>query len=369
MEEIRLLLTGEEEELNRFLERCYGHGRDFFPRHYPQLVPQATECSLILKSQGKIAGHVGTYPLELKVGPSTVVTGAIGGVAADPQVRGRGIMSKLMNRSIEIMEEKQMPLSVLWGDRQRYRNFGYETCGVKYQISFTRRSLERAGIKPIQLQEVDSQDPAVLEKVRQLHSTLPYRVERRYLELTLRRPGVRVFMADAGYLISMNEYRGDLVVQEVVSPSGRELELICGALDWTFGEEASLHLALEPIAFRLYYQAARSWSSAPQGMFKIINWPQLCEALVPYFAQAAKGLPAFELAIGCSWQEKVQVATVRWDGKTFTAAEGREAAEYVEFEAPKIAGMLLGGPFDISSLGLFGKLLPVPIHIPNIDHV
>ena len=49
MEEIRLLLTEEEEELNRFLERCYGHGRDFFPRNYPQLVPQATECSLILK--------------------------------------------------------------------------------------------------------------------------------------------------------------------------------------------------------------------------------------------------------------------------------------------------------------------------------
>ena len=96
MEEIRLLLTEEEEELNRFLERCYGHGRDFFPRNYPQLVPQATECSLILKSQGKIAGHVGAYPLELKVGPSTVLAGAIGGVAADPQARGKGVMSKLI---------------------------------------------------------------------------------------------------------------------------------------------------------------------------------------------------------------------------------------------------------------------------------
>lgn len=369
-EEIRLLKEGEQRELERFLERAYGHGRGFFSRNYPNLQPQATECSLVIKDQGEIVGHMGTYPLKLVVGPSTILTGAIGGVAADPKARGKGYMSSLMERSLQIMAEKKMPLSVLWGDRQRYNHYGYETCGRKFYLELNRRSQNRAGVKPLEIQEVDPQDPAVLAKVHKLHSILQYRVERNYLAQLLTRPGVRVFMGEEGYLISRKEFSGDLVVQEVVSPTGREAELVLGAMDWAFAESASVELeAIATPAQKRLYQAANYWTAAPQGMFRIINWPDLCEALSPYFAQAAKGLPAFELAIGCLWQEELQVATISWDGSSFTSARGKKAEQYIELEEPQLVGALLGGPFATSGLGLFGRLLPVPVHISNLDHV
>lgn len=369
-EEIRLLKGEEREELERFLERAYGHGRGFFPRNYPNLWPQATECSLIIKSQGEIVGHVGTYPLKLVIGPTTILAGAIGGVAAAPKARGRGYMSSLMESSLEIMAEKKMPLSVLWGDRQRYNHFGYETCGQKYYLELNRRSLERAGAKPADVREVDPEDPAVLAEVQRLHSTLICRVERNFFQLLLTRPGVRVFMGDGGYLISRGEYSGDLVLQEVVSPTGREPELVLGAMNWAFAQKASLELeTISTPAQRRLYEASNYWTAAPQGMFRIINWPDLCQALAPYFAQVAKGLPAFELAIGCTWHGETQVATISWDSAKFTTSQGRVADKYVELEAPELAGALWGGPFERRSLGLFGKLLPVPVHIPNIDHV
>ena len=156
----------------------------------------------------------------------------------------------------------------------------------------------------------------------------------------------------------------------MVSPSAKEAELILGAMNWAFAEEASLEM--EPITSPSHghlIAATSSWRIVPQGMFRIINWSDLCESLSPYFAGEAKGLPAFELAIGCAWKESKQIATLSWDGSRFTTCPGKETDQYIELEEPQLVATLFGGPYAANNLGLLGKLLPVPIHIPNIDHV
>ncbi len=367
---MKFLRADEYQELMRFLERAYGHGRGFFVRSSPRLRVEAEESSLILRSQDKIVGHVGIYPLELVVGPSTITAGGIGAVGVDPRARGRGYMSNLMERSIQIMEERKIPLSVLWGNRQRYMHFGYEVCGQKYQLEFDRRSMPRAGIEPSDVEEVDPCDEAVIEKIRELHATLNYRVARHALDLLLSKPKVRVFMGEEGYLISVNEYKGDLILQEVVSPVAKEAELILGAMDWAFAEKSSLEMELITTPSQKQLLAAtNSWRIVPQGMFRIVNWPDLCEALSPYFAQEAKDFPAFELAISCAWKGSKQIATLSWDGSRFTTCSGKETEQYIELDEPQLVATLFGGPYAATNLGLFGKLLPVPIHIPNIDHV
>ncbi len=367
---MRFLRADEYQELMRFLERAYGHGRGMFIRSSPRLRVEAEDSSLILKSEDKIVGHVGIYPLELVIGPSTITAGGIGAVGVDPRTRGKGYMSSLMERSIQIMEERKFPLSVLWGNRQRYMHYGYEVCGQKYHLEFDRRSMARAGIEPVEVEEVDPCDETVIEKIRKLHAILSCRVARHSLDLLLSKPKVRVFMGEEGYLISVNEYKGDLVLQEVVSPAAKEAELILGAMDWTFAEKASLEMeAITSPSHRHLLAATNSWRIVPQGMFRIINWPDLCEALSPYFAQEAKGLPAFELAIGCTWKKSRQIATLSWDGSRFTTCPGKETEQYIELEEPQLVATLFGGPYAADNLGLFGMLLPVPIHIPNIDHV
>lgn len=369
---VRFVTKDEISRLQRFLERSYGHGRDFFLRYHPELQEIAPTCSLIVDAKGSMAAHVGVYPLKLRVGPSTVTCGGIGGVATAIDHRGRGLMSYLMHESFRHMRDQGWSLSVLWGDRQRYQHFGYQTCGAKYNLRFNRRSLQRAHVKPsTSVEEVDKSSPEVLSHLEKLSAEIDFGVEREQLELLLSRPSVRVFIGHEGYLISMREHSGDLEVTEVISPSGSEAELIYGALEWTFGNAANVELAGAQTerAARLS-RACNYWSVSPQGMFRIINWPQLLKELTPFLAVRATGLPAFCMSIGCRWQDSVEQATIHWDGAQLSVSSGRHASEYVELENPDLTGLLLGGPFwGTTQLGMCGRLLPIPIHIPIIDHV
>ncbi len=108
----------------------------------------------------------------------------------------------------------------------------------------------------------------------------------------------------------------------------------------------------------------------PQGMFRIIHWPRLLTALRPILIERAWDLSDFSIAIGCKWQPDVEVATVIWDGSNMQVSEGRHCDEYVEVDGRLLISLLLGRPcLDYKPLGLFGRLLPVPLHIPIQDHV
>ncbi|NQS89615.1 GNAT family N-acetyltransferase [Patescibacteria group bacterium] len=71
---------------------------------------------------------VGIFPLTGVVGDAEIRIGGIGGVATLPEFRGKGYMSNLMECSIQKMTEDKYSISILWGDRQRYTNFGKEDC-------------------------------------------------------------------------------------------------------------------------------------------------------------------------------------------------------------------------------------------------
>ena len=67
---------------------------------------------------------MGIFPLTGVVGDAEIRIGGIGGVATLPEFRGKGYMSNLMECSIQKMTEDKYSISILWGDRQRYANFG-----------------------------------------------------------------------------------------------------------------------------------------------------------------------------------------------------------------------------------------------------
>ncbi|MGI6082338.1 MAG: GNAT family N-acetyltransferase [Limnochordia bacterium] len=369
---VRFVTRDEIDRLQRFLERSYGHGRDFFLRYYPELQEIAPECSMVIEADAGIAAHVGVYPMTLRVGPSTIRCGGIGGVATAVDQRGRGLMSRLMLEATKHMRERGWSLSVLWGDRQRYQHFGYQTCGIKYNMFISRRSLQRAHVRPAaSVEEVDKSSPGVIRRLEEMSATIQFGVKRRHLPLVLSRPTVRVFMGDEGYLISLKDRSGDLEVTEVFSNTGAEAELIHGALDWSFGNGANVELSAaqtEPCV-RLG-QVCNYWRVTPQGMFRIINWPRLAQELAPFLSTRVAGLRPFDISIGCRWEESTEWATVEWDGAELSVRPGRYAREHVELCNPRLSGQLFGGPFgDTRQLGMFGHLLPVPIHIPNIDHV
>ena len=370
--EVRALRSDEYESLMRFLERCYGHSYDFFVRAYPHLYlpgAQSLDRFFIAVEDGAIVSHVGSFPMEVRVGPARVKCAGIGGVATLPEARGRGHMSRLIGEALRQMRRNGEALSILWGDRQRYRHFGYETCGMKAELAFTLRSLEQSGVKAVACKEVSPVDPSVVEHIRKLQPLSYYHVERPRLDLVLSRQGVRAFVCDDGYLLARGESR-NLDIAEVVSASGDEPGLVLGALQRSFGSRATIEVGVpgDPAALRLA-QAASDWHISPQGMITVVDWPLLAASLKPILEQRAASAKPFAVSVGCERGEGVDWATVSWDGRALKVAPGRSAGEEYKLEAGDLAASLFGGAFAKTGLGPLSALLPVPFHVPGLDHV
>ncbi len=367
-EVIRTVRVDEREEFERFLERCYGSERGFFSLDQPELFrddDEAAACHLAIERDGRIVSHVGSYPTEIVLGPARVMASGVGNVATHPDERGKGYMSQLMEESIRRWRERGWPLSVLWGNRQRYGHFGYESCGLKYSVEVNRRSLERNGIRPVEVDQADAADPEVVSRIGALHATLEYRCERPQLTLQLQRSGVRIYLGPDGYLL----LSGDRVT-EIVSPTGREPELVAGVLEWT--GRGNVHVDIGPgekARLRRLVDVMSGWHVASQGMFRIVNWPDLLKALRPLLERHAQELPAFSRSIGCRWRDDIEWATVAWDGQALSV-EADGGSDAVEIELPRLTALLLGGPHaGVEQLGGLARLLPVPVHIPGLDHV
>ena len=367
-ETIRTVRVEERETFERFLERCYGSERGFFALDQPELFrddDEAAACHLAIEKGGRIVSHVGGYPMEIVVGPARVKASGVGNVATLPEERGQGHMSRLMEESIRRWRERDWPLSVLWGDRQRYCHFGYETSGLKYALNISRRSLERNAIEPADVDQADPADPAVVGRIVEFQATLEYRCERPQFALQLQRSGVRVFLGPDGYLLLSRDR-----VTEIVSPLGREPELVAGVLHWTGRHDVHVDVGPGELQrLRGLLHVMGSWHVGSQGMLRIIDWPGLLAALRPDLERRAQGLPEFATSIGCRWRDDAEWATIAWDGEGLSV-EAARGPEPVEIDLPRLTILIFGGPqAGREQLGAFGRLLPVPIHIPALDHV
>ncbi len=373
-EVIRTVRFEEAEEFQRFLERCYGFWPGFFSDTYPDRAEADEEnrrCYLVLERDGKIVSHVGTYPMSIVIGLARVSCGGVGGVATLPEERGKGYMTRLMHESVERMRQQGMALSALWGDQQRYSTFGYETCGVKYVVRVTRRALGWLKIEPARLAEVAPSDPAAAARVGEMHAALPYRVERPRLALQLQRRDARLFLGEDSYLITNKAWGGNMQVREIHSPTGREPELILAMLNIAFASSAAVEVGPgDGGLMERLLPVAPGWEAYPQGMLRIVDWPRLVGDLKPLLAARAPGLEPFAVAVGCRWGEETEWATVDWDGTELDVRPGKDAGEAVELGVRELTAAVVGGPHpQVSRLGALGRLLPVPLHIPSLDHV
>lgn len=129
--------------LNTVFTAQNGQEMDFeavFPRIF---VPEDETMGWHLgaKVGGKLCGVAASYPLTYRVGGTELKISAGGNVAVDAAMRGRGIMQSILNRLDEEDRAAGFDISYLHGDRFRYRNFGYERCGVECSFTLTRQML------------------------------------------------------------------------------------------------------------------------------------------------------------------------------------------------------------------------------------
>ena len=92
----------------------------------------------------RLVSVVGVYPLPTKVLDSEIKFCTVGNVATHPDFEGRGYMSLLLERAMEIVKEEKYDACRLGGDRARYLRFGFELCGMNYSYYITPNNVKKS---------------------------------------------------------------------------------------------------------------------------------------------------------------------------------------------------------------------------------
>jgi len=370
---IRHLQVDEYETFMRFVERCFGASPGAFERWYPHIYqPSEAFCSTayVVERAGEIVSHVGLYPIEVVLHGVTVRIGGIGAVCTSASARGEGHMTGLLYRVIEEMREQGYPLSWLGGDRQRYNAFGWECVGADYELTFSKRSLERLDVEAVELTARFLEQ--VCDVVERLQPLQVCHAVRSNLGQQLLAEGRRAWTAQDGYALLKDGW-GQTSISELVSTSGREMGMIRSLLDWTDRDELTWRLpASDYERLARLMPGAAGWRLGDWQMYRIVDLVQLLELFLPLLSSRAKWLRDGALSIGIREHDRTDTATLIVQDGVVEVVPGRSADRYVEWSPVEAARVLLGGPAvpDASEYhGMLATLFPLPVFVPGLDHV
>ena len=189
----------EYDELMRLLERSYDKIRELFQDHYPQVWKRENvkinNC-FVIKKDGKMLSHVGLMPFDIISDNKIIKVAGIGGVATDPVARGAGYMGTLLKYAITQMKKQGFPISVLWGMRSRYANYGWDYTGSNLITTLTKYDLEK--IKPVQVELKKYTEAGHFGKIIETYEKEPLRVNRskKTFKLLFERPGQETWITD-----------------------------------------------------------------------------------------------------------------------------------------------------------------------------
>ena len=160
--------------------------------------PDKLRHSLIMKDGGRVVSHVGYIEQTVLIEGGRLKVAGITGVATLPEYRGQGLMTKLLQHCIPLMEEEGYVLSDLGGDTRRYRRFGWENGGRRWSFSLTSRSVGESdpptGWKVVRYGGNEEE----VEFVKSIHEKEPMRIERtdELYRLLLGREGWQAWLAE-----------------------------------------------------------------------------------------------------------------------------------------------------------------------------
>ena len=372
--ELRTLHLDEFDTFMRYLERAFGHSKDFFVRRYPHISrPTKETCSwsYVILENGEIMSHVGLYPIETKVAGVPLNIGGIGGVSTALKARGKGYMTRLLNHIITEMRRIGYPVSWLGGDRQRYNNFGWDLASPVHHLQFTRRSLDWQSIEPYPIVEVLPVE--AMDTVKQYFTQQDCYARRPHLERHLQRTDLRFFIADDGYAVLEGQERHHIRILELVSKSGNELAVIKALLNWNHGDRADWSLSMWDQARILRLLQGTAYATTGySGMYRINDLTGLLMAAKPALAPKAAALLDFDVSIGIKERDRTQITTLEVQNGKLNVLPGGNNHPYVELTPLSAARLFLGGlpipEFAALPVGL-QALLPVPAFVMPWDQV
>lgn len=156
MSEDRRVVRGQPSDRTHIIDfGDYVFSRAHMPTDYAALLPRLYGADadtsgyhyLVKDEAERIRALILSFPYEVRLPDDWQADGepfrlnGIGTVSVHPRDRGAGHMRKLMADALRDMQETMVVASLLSGQRQRYRYYGYETAGAERQALISRRAL------------------------------------------------------------------------------------------------------------------------------------------------------------------------------------------------------------------------------------
>jgi len=362
----------EWQQFLRFLEASYGNAPNWFPDNMPHVykpTPGRLETFWIVEEDDRIVSHVGLFPLHIHVGNVGLTAGGIGGVATLPEYRGRGYMSALLRHVIAEMRQKRMPVSVLWGRRQRYGRFGWELAGVTHELHFTGDSLAEAWKHPDSVREVTPVDG--LAEMRDLYTHGGCWTQRDDMMAQLSKAGLRMWLSESGYVCAQIQ-PDSLLIHEVFSSCGREPSMIAGVMQSLSCSRASLSVAPEDSRLDALCELG-AWQTRAAACYRINDTLTYLRLIAPLVAQRLQyaAAPEFTLLVEVDGPDELQAFRIGYrGGEVHVSSE--VGANSVQLGWREWVRFLFGGPLSHTtraSLGPLGLAFPLGLNVPLLDHI
>ena len=279
---------------------CFQYDRDhggivarwphcFFPKE------EKLRNSLVMKDGSKVVSLVEYVDQTMRVDGGSLKTAGITIVSTWPTYRGRGFMTKLLNKCITLLQEEGYAFSDLGGDRQRYGHFGWERAGRQWRFQVTRRSLndskaaEGHTVSPYTAskEETDAviaiheKEAKGLKRSRGLYEMLYKRVGR---QLWLSRDDEGI---DAYAMVDPRE-KEQVIIEFGGSPEGTRT--ILGHLIENVGIEAlTIYSPWSNPLNATFFSASSWWNVVSQRMVKIVDLEATLLGFAPQLGRKYRG--------------------------------------------------------------------------------
>lgn len=345
---------------------------DLLPKLYKKEYTP-TENNLVLEYNGELVGAVGMYERYISVGGEKLKAIGIGNVACREDMRGGGVMTKLMKAATSEIISRNADLSDLGGRRHRYGHFGYECAGRAYNFDIRADSVRHLGEEkmPATLRCVDID--GYEKEAEELYKTKPIRFLREGKSGSFT-DVIYSWCADVVAILKDTEFCGYAVIDD-----GRVTELMLSdKADFGAAIRAVIEREEGDITITLH-ETDREYMSAVYEMFdgvkvrsneqvSVIKHRRTAEVYLKYSASVTK-LPDGELPLlihGIAGDEEFTLSVK--NGEVSVSDGARDPIELSQNEA---VALLYGlhSPHRMTLPKAVESWLPLPLYFPSPDNV
>lgn len=384
LRQIQRLNLGDYDRLIGLLNRAYGFGdAEGFGRLVPLLCrpdEDAMQRYFAVSVDGQISAVAGLFPIQWRIGGTTLRVAGVGSVAVAPEHRGKGLMHQLLRHVEQEIRDGRYHLSYLSGQRQRYRKYGWEAAGTHLCAELNGanvRSLDPDG-EAVTLAAVG--EPAdFIEQIKALHDRRATACVRDLDDFTLR---LRNWFAR---LVVAKDRHGRVVGYAVTDQAGKHAWEVVGEDDASTSRIIQALATPHPLRSGLMLHAdvgnaamcrqlaatAEYVTASASGNWQVLDWPAVVGAMLS-LKHRAYGLPPGAVVLGIEGQAAPLRLSVDHDGARCCLSD-READ--ITADAPTATRLLFGPlPADIAAAvppgaAVLRSWCPLPLDLPQLDRV